>query len=105
MPNNDESATPTRGGEALRRARHEARARLKAMLARWPDVSPEAQRVLDALPYTQRTAVRLAYGERLSHTQIGARMGVGPRAVCAWLAQAHDAWPELVRRAGLVRGA
>ncbi len=81
-------------GEApsAKRARLDARAQLRVALATWPNVDGATCAFLEGLPYRYRRTVELVYGEGYRTWEAGMAMGVCPRTMGRWLAEAHDAY-------------
>lgn len=77
-------------------ARGEQIARLRAMMASYPRLDADTERVLAAMHWRARRAVVMMYGERLTQREVARRLGVSRATVSRDLCQAAESMMQMM---------
>ncbi len=75
--------------------RAEAIARLRSMMAAYPCLDADTERVLAGMHWRARRAVVLMYGERLTQREVARRLGVSRATVSRDLCQAAESMMQM----------
>lgn len=77
--------------------RAEAIARLRSMMASYPCLDADTERVLAAMHWRARRAVVLVYGQGMTHRQAARKLGVSRNTVGRDLALAAEVMVQMVQ--------